>query len=182
MPGSATSPNAPRRVRGLLLQQECLRLRTAGKSFGVIAEACGVSKSTVGDNIKKALARVRKENDHTMEAIRDLELENLRSLQNALWEKAMAGDVPSVGECLKISARRSMLIGLDAPKQAEITHNKSQPFMSLAEKEAAVRERIATIIVVQQERENREREKAGSAQLSLSAPAEPAAAEVLTDG
>ena len=172
MTGSATALNAPRRVRGLLLQQECLRLRTAGKSFGVIAEACGVSKSTVGENIKKALARIRKENDHTMEVIRDLELESLRELQNAIWDKAMAGDIPSVGECLKISARRSMLIGMDAPRRAEFRHGKVQDFVTREQKEQAVRERIATLLVVQMENAKYPR---------LPAPAEPAAVEILAN-
>jgi hypothetical protein len=54
----------------------------------------------------------------TLEAVgelRSLEIARLNSLQLAMWQKAMDGDVPSAMAILRVIMARCRLLGLDGP-------------------------------------------------------------------
>jgi hypothetical protein len=47
--------------------------------------------------------------------LRSLEVERLNSLQVAMWQKAMDGDVPSAIAVLRVIMARCRLLGLEGP-------------------------------------------------------------------
>jgi hypothetical protein len=90
-----------------------VELRTAGLTYDQIAVKLGYANSgTVYHVVSQALRA------HTLEAVgelRTLEVERLDSLQLAMWQKAMDGDVPSVMAVVRCIMSRCRLLGLEGP-------------------------------------------------------------------
>ena len=64
--------------------------------------------------------RLTDERAQTLEAVgelRNLEVKRLDSLQLAMWQKAMQGDVPSATAVVRVIMSRCPLLGLEGPGQ-----------------------------------------------------------------
>jgi len=92
---------------------KAVELRTAGLTYDQIAMELGyANRGTVYSVVAEALRA------QTLEAVgelRDLEVARLDSLQVAMWQKAMDGDVPSAIAVLRCIMARCRLLGLDGP-------------------------------------------------------------------
>lgn len=90
-----------------------VELRTAGLTYDQIAMELGyANRGTVYRVVAEALKA------QTLEAVgelRSLEVERLDSLQLAMWEKAMEGDVPSAIAVVRCVMSRCRLLGLEGP-------------------------------------------------------------------
>jgi hypothetical protein len=122
--GGSPAPASPRRVAAAEKHAEALRLRIAGGSFSQIARQLGYASK--GQAYKAVMAGLERWGVEPAEELRTLELARLDELTLGLWPKAMKGDAHAVDVCLRISARRAKLLGLDAPAehrvQGEVDH------------------------------------------------------------
>jgi len=117
---------------------QCLELRKAGATYTAIGKHLGISRQAAFKHVTNALAELRAEaTDQTEDLIR-LEVERLDQLLVGLWDRARVGGLEAVDRVLKIQARRSLLLGLDAPKRMEVkadimTHEEAVAALSKAE-------------------------------------------------
>jgi hypothetical protein len=92
---------------------KAVELRTRGLTYDQIAVQLGyANRGTVFRVVSDALKA------ETVEAVKDLrslEVARLDALQDAVWDKAMAGDVPSVMAARRVIMARCRLLGLDGP-------------------------------------------------------------------
>jgi hypothetical protein len=89
-------------------------LRTAGLTYDEIATELGyASRGTVYRIVAEAL---RAQTAEAVGELRSLEVERLDSLQLAVWQRAMDGDVASVREAARCIMARCRLLGLDGPR------------------------------------------------------------------
>lgn len=97
---------------------EAVRLRVEERlTYREIAERLGVSHETARRWLRGELGRLDAEtqrNTRQMRAQMNLEL---NALQDALWAKALGGDVGAIDTCLRIFDRRAKLNGLDRPSE-----------------------------------------------------------------
>lgn len=93
----------------IALEDEVLRLRIRGTAFRVIERKLGITQSY--RLYKRALNRSPSE-QLRRDALK-LDGERLDSLQDGMWEKAMAGDARAIEVMLKLLERRSRLYGYD---------------------------------------------------------------------
>jgi hypothetical protein len=111
-----TSTYSPRRAKAVERQRQAIQLRIAGATFAQIGAELGITPQGAE---KAVIAGLR---EHTREAAENclpLELERLDRLQLAWWGPAVNGDVQAANIVLKISERRSKLLGLDAPTKTD---------------------------------------------------------------
>lgn len=85
----------------------------AGLNYRAMAEALGVSLSTVAEDVKIILGRWRREQVGLVDQVMQLELVRLDRALNAIWEQVLAGDHRAITSMLKIMERRAKLLGLD---------------------------------------------------------------------
>jgi len=101
-------------------QQQAIGLRMAGATIKQIAEQLGyASESGAYKAIMRELEATTQQMSGSTEAVRQIELKRLDSMQFPQWQGVMAGDQQAVTTVLKIQERRASLLGLDAPKQIE---------------------------------------------------------------
>lgn len=92
------------------------QLRASGASFREIGKALNIDFTWARDLVIRALEQATYESADVM---RTQEGERLNRMQRAVWQQALAGDVPAVNTVLKIMERRAKLFGLDAPVKVE---------------------------------------------------------------
>ncbi|GJO51402.1 hypothetical protein NJB1604_39400 [Mycobacterium marinum] len=102
-------PHATERIRAA----ETLRLRLSGMTWEAIAAQLNY-RSPGGPRmaVERLLGRIEAE---AIGELRKIEGRRLDELQAAVWDKARAGDCDAIRTVLRISERRSKLLGLDAP-------------------------------------------------------------------
>jgi hypothetical protein len=94
-----------------------LRLRKAGCTYDVIARRLGyANRSGAWHAVRAGLTATLQE---PADELRQLELERLDRMHEALWSKAVTGHLRSVDRVLAISKRRAALLGLDAPREID---------------------------------------------------------------
>jgi predicted DNA-binding protein YlxM (UPF0122 family) len=113
--------NGPRIVQAAERRRQAICLRREGFSYQAIADQLGMAKSSVHNAIDKAMVALEKEIEQEVKLLVALEIDRLDSLQQAIWCKAMEGNLGSVDRVLKIMDRRSKLLGLDAPTKIAAT-------------------------------------------------------------
>lgn len=101
---------------------QALNLRKLGATYDQIARECGYgNRGTAFHAVQRELQRTLV---HPTEEVRTLESERLDDIYRAMIAKAVRGDVPAAGVCLRIMERRASLLGLDyrpdAPSQAQM--------------------------------------------------------------
>jgi hypothetical protein len=96
-------------------RRRAVELRLAGATYQVIADQLNWSGPS---GAHQEVARALRAGEGAAVELRDLEMARLDVLQTAVWPKAVAGHLKSVDAVLAIMARRSRLLGLDAPRVA----------------------------------------------------------------
>ncbi len=118
MGNNAKSENKPDVVKGRARQARAVELRADGKKFREIAEILGyASGGTARAAMMNALS---KRSIKAVDKLRRIESAKLVMLEEAIWPKAMAGDLPAIGEVRLLIAARRRLFGLDMPVKADI--------------------------------------------------------------
>jgi len=102
------------RERVAARQAEAMMLKVAGLTNRRIAERLNVTAMTVTRDIRAALTDTLIARNGAAEEYRALELARLDSLTTFCWSAAQNGDVEAVRAIVRISERRSRLLGLDA--------------------------------------------------------------------
>ena len=106
-----------RTAESAIQDSEALRLRSLGLTFREVAARMCCDVSTAHRRVSRALGSIPRE---LADEYRVLEALRLDSLQQAVWEQAIDGDLKAVDRVLSIMKRRSQLLGLDAPKVSEL--------------------------------------------------------------
>ena len=132
--GNATdAQRRPRHVRPGQLEAIAQRrvrafeLRKAGASYREIGRELGVDVHTAHSDIAAELAALRETAVGEATGLRALELERLDGMIAGLWPQVRTGSAPAVAALVRVSERRSRLLGLDAPTslRTEVTGSLS---------------------------------------------------------
>lgn len=108
-----------RRAEQSKRRAEIVSLVLAGEPFDTVAERFGITADTVQDVISRTLAAAPTRADQAAQ-VRTIEMARLDRAQAAIWPAVIQGDLPAVETWLKLSTRRSKLLGLDAPTQIHV--------------------------------------------------------------
>ena len=103
-------------------ERQVIELRRAGYTFDEVARAVGYSNASgAWQAYRRALKRTLVEAG--TEELRQNELERLERAHRAVWKRVLEGDDKAINTMLRLSERRSRLLGLDAPTRiaAEVT-------------------------------------------------------------
>jgi hypothetical protein len=104
-----------KRARG----QRAVELRTAGLSYGQIAEAlCYADRRGAHNAVTRTLDRT---DSALAEDYRGLHLARLERALRAIWPQCLAGDLFAIDRAVRILDREAKLLGLDAPTQVTLT-------------------------------------------------------------
>ncbi len=96
---------------------EALSLRLAGLSYAQIAERLDTTKAAAEDMVTRTLSRVE---NRAADEMRELEGSRLDRAQAAIWTKVLDGDLRAVATFLRLSERRAVLFGLNAPTKISL--------------------------------------------------------------
>ena len=104
-----------------------LELRKAGGSYREIARQLGVDVHTAHADVAAELAALREKTVEQAAELRDLELQRFDEMTAGLWPLVKKGSPPAVSAAVRVSERRSRLLGLDEPTvtKSEITGSLS---------------------------------------------------------
>ena len=92
-----------------------LELRKAGGSYREIARQLGVDVHTAHADVMAELAALREKTVEQAAELRDLELQRFDEMTAGLWPQVQKGSPPAVTAAVRVSERRSRLLGLDEP-------------------------------------------------------------------
>lgn len=108
--------------KGQILERQiqALELRKSGWSYRKIGEKLGVSHETARQDVEGELKVLDLGNENKRNELRQLELERLDKITNALDHWLEAGSVPAINAYLKAMERRAKLLGLDAPEEKNL--------------------------------------------------------------
>ena len=124
----ATSSRAAAKTIALTeRQQTALSLRKSGATYRAIASHISLlpgnekySEGLAHADVTACLKALVSQTSLDTEEYRSLELERLDTAQLAIAKKVQAGDLQAIDRWLRISERRSALLGLDAPVRLKI--------------------------------------------------------------
>jgi len=102
-------------------QAQAITLRIHGHNYRGVAKALGCSVSTAHRLISSAMAAERESISQAKADLVELEVRRCDAYLQALAKKVQGGDIRAVEAALKVSKRRSELLGLDAPQKAELS-------------------------------------------------------------
>ena len=97
--------------------QKALELRKEGHTYESISEQLGYS--TPSASYKAVMRRLREVDRPAVSMLRELEVQRLDAMLYAVWNDVLQGDANAVHTALRISERRSRLLGLGAPHTVE---------------------------------------------------------------
>ena len=97
--------------------QRALELRKEGLTYDEISGQLGYA--TPSASYKAVMRRLRDIDKPAVAMLRELEVQRLDAMLSAVWDRVLQGDAGAVSTALKISERRSRLLGLDAPHTIE---------------------------------------------------------------
>lgn len=90
-----------------------LQLRRGGMVYGEIARRLGFRSAS---GAYKAVSRAcRSIVAEEVELLRRLECQRLDAIHEALWSRALSGDLAAIDAVVKVMGRRAKLLGLDLP-------------------------------------------------------------------
>jgi hypothetical protein len=124
-------------------------LRKAGASYRQIARELGVDVHTAHADVGAELAALRETAVGEATELRELELERLDGMTAGLWQQVRDGSPQAVSAAVRVSERRSRLVGLDAPVATRTELSGSLGVY--AERLSADRELFSTLSVDQLE-------------------------------
>lgn len=108
----AREANTPVKLELLDKHMEWLELRRQGLTYQAIGDRFGVTKQAVWDAVNRRVQKVEFEH---VDAYREYELELLGVIQEGIMQKCVDGDLQAIDRLLRLSERRSRLLGLDRP-------------------------------------------------------------------
>lgn len=94
-----------------------LELRKEGYTFEDISKRLGYS--TRSGSYRAVMRRLQGMDKPAIEELRELEVHRLDAMLNAIWPDIQQGDQGAINTGLRISERRSKMLGLDAPHRIE---------------------------------------------------------------
>ena len=97
--------------------QRALELCKEGHTYESISEQLGYS--TPSASYKAVMRRLKDMDRPAVSMLRELEVQRLDAMLYAVWNDVLQGDANAVHTALRISERRSRLLGLDAPHTVE---------------------------------------------------------------
>ena len=118
--------NSDRKVNAKIQRQKAVKFRLAGATYQAIADQMGCTTSNVHKMVKKEMEQVTKETREDVEQLRAMEVSRLDEAQRAIWNQIANGHLGAVDRLVKISDRRSKLLGLDAPQKTAFTAGVGQ--------------------------------------------------------
>ena len=104
------------KLQGHKKDQRALELRQEGHSYESISEQLGYS--TRSASYKAVMRRLRDMDRPAVSMLHEL-VQRLDAMLYAVWNDVLQGDANAVTTALRISERRSRLLGLDAPHTVE---------------------------------------------------------------
>jgi len=112
---------ASKNLKAAERRAEAFRLRKQGRSYSAIGSALGCSKQYAHRMVQKELSAIERLTETRAASLRALESERLDRAQESIWTEIEAGNLGAVSTFLRISERRSKLLGLDAPTSIQHT-------------------------------------------------------------
>lgn len=120
------STTSASRVHGATQRHRAIDLRRQGKTYRQIAAALGLSNPGNAHRLVSAeLSALRADCRESAADLRQQELDRLDGLWETAYRQARTGDMQAASVCIKISARRAALLGLDGPQQIEHSIGKT---------------------------------------------------------
>lgn len=96
-------------------------LRRRGLTYDEIAEEIGCSAALAHKLLHEKMQEIGEQIKVDAVVVRDMEVARLDKLYACASRRAEKGDSQAIAVAIKVAARRSALLGLDAPKRTEIT-------------------------------------------------------------
>jgi predicted transcriptional regulator len=93
-------------------ERVAVTLRVEGCTYAEIGDQLGVSDRMASRIVNRAMNRVLRE---PVDQLIDLERARVDALWQVMWPRALAGSARHAEVCVRISERRSRLLGLDQP-------------------------------------------------------------------
>jgi len=119
--GHLPQPSPAVRTRTAERRRAAVTLRIEGKPWQEIADTLGYdSRSSASKDVTRAMQQAIANLALPLEEYRQLELDRLDAMQNALWPKVMDGDPRAIDTTLRLMDRRAKFLGLDAPARMEV--------------------------------------------------------------
>lgn len=125
-----------RETENQLRRQQALSLRLSGFTYEEIGRHLGITPSGASDLIKRTLER---STNLQIKEMRELENARLDKAQAAIWQDVLKGDKAAIDTFLRISRQRAQINGLYAPTKLDMTVSlKSEMEQALNSLEALV--------------------------------------------
>ena len=103
-------------------RRAAVQLRIAGHSWYEIAQQLGYdSKASAYTDVRRALEKAVRDLSIPLEVHRELMLQRLDAMLNALWPNVLAGDTKAIDAAGRLLDRYMRLLGLEAPQRHELT-------------------------------------------------------------
>jgi hypothetical protein len=99
----------------------------AGLNITQIADALGVNKSTISRDAAALHSEWKECRGKDTAALVELENARLDRILNAVWKKAIDGDLLAIDRIIKVMDRRAKLLGLDKPTRVDTLDLSSVP-------------------------------------------------------
>jgi hypothetical protein len=122
--GSGKSTTEGKKAEASRRKALVLELRIAGDTYAVIAQKAGVTRQRAHQIVMEEMSALAKQREDSTAKLASMENERLDAMHAVLWPKAMAGDYDAIDRLVRISARRSKLLGLDVPTTMTVGVNK----------------------------------------------------------
>ncbi len=135
------NPSAPDKLKATERRASVLEFRKQGKTVRAIAAALGVGVATVHRDLMAELRALNRQTRETADELRRLELERLDALLEKAWallDNATVSFPALMTGIIKLSERRSKLLGLDAPSKQELTGKDGGPLHIKREQESEI--------------------------------------------
>lgn len=118
---------------------KCVDMRIKGNTFQAIADALGyANRDAAWRDWRRALELARAEANMELSEARAFELARLDAIDRIAWVQADGGELKALEVLLKVSDRRSKMLGLDQPVKHTI--NFEDIDRAIAEYEQQLRE------------------------------------------
>lgn len=121
MPTNHRSAQSSKNCNLLERKRQAFELRKRGLSYRAIGDAMGMSYNAAHQYVKEAYQMLLVEVMDTAEELRQIELDRLDAIQDAIWTDCETGDKAAISTMLKVMERRSKLLGLDTVQATDNT-------------------------------------------------------------
>jgi microsomal dipeptidase-like Zn-dependent dipeptidase len=121
-----------------------VQLRIEGHTFVEIGARLGVSPQSAHEMVTSALRESLEQRREGADELRRIEQERLELAANAIAAKVKRGELGAVHQWERLSARRSKLLGLDAPESLELAGPGGKP-IEVSDPRAIVLDRLAKL-------------------------------------